>query len=98
MCFWEIKNNSVNLLFLNDVEHSASAEDILFFETIKGSLNFAMVEKNSIKYWKYENKTAILTNKIYLKTEIVSASISRLTNLLCFVDIMGKAVFINSSG
>ena len=99
LSFWEIKNNSVNLLFLNEVEHTGTCAEILFFETIKGSLNFAIVERTGIKYWKFmENNKAVLTNKIFLRTEIVSASISRLTNLLAFVDVLGKAVLINQTG
>lgn len=98
LLFWEIKNNVVNLLFLNDIEQSASCINLLFFETIKGGLQLALVERNCIKYWKFEGNKAVLTNRIYIKTPIVSASISRLTNLLCIVDELGRAVFINSMG
>lgn len=97
LMFWEIKNNLVNLLFLNEIEQTATCINLLFFETIKGGLQLAIVEKNCIKYWKFEAGKAVLMNRIYVKSAIVSASISRLTNLLCFVDEFGRAVFVNSS-
>lgn len=98
MCFWEIRNNAIDLLFLNDVEHSASCINFLFFESITGSLNFAISEPSCIKYWSFEEGQASLKNKIYVKSTCLAASISKLTSLLCFVDVLGKAVFINSEG
>jgi hypothetical protein len=94
--FWEVKNNVINLLFMNDIEQSASCLNLLFFETIKGGLQLAIIEKNCIKYWRFENQKAVLTNRIYIKATIASASISRLTNLLCFVDDLGRGVFMNN--
>ena len=38
LMFWEIKNNIVNMLFVNEIEQSASCLYVLFFETIKGGL------------------------------------------------------------
>ena len=94
--FWEIKNNVFNLLFLNDIEQSSSCLSLLFFETIKSDLQLAAVETGCVKYWRFEKNKAILTNRIFVKSPIISASISRLTNLLCLVDELGRAVFLNS--
>lgn len=94
--FWEIKNNVVNLLFMNEIEQTSTCMGLLFFETIKSGLQLAIVEANNIKYWKFEKSKAVLTNRIYIKTPIVSASISRLTNLLVAVDELGRALFLNS--
>lgn len=96
LMFWEIKNNAFNLLFLNDIEQSASCLALLFFETIKTDLQLAAVESGCIKYWRFEKNKAILTNRIFVKSPVISASISRLTNLLCVVDEQGRGVFLNS--
>jgi len=96
--FWEIKNNTVNLLFLNEVEHTGLCRDILYFESVIGAVRFAITEESCIKFWKFESEQAILTNKIFLKTNLIAASISSLTGLFCFVDALGKAVFLNSAG
>lgn len=96
LMFWEIKNNVFNLLFLNDIEQSSSCLSLLFFETIKSDLQLAAVETGCVKYWRFEKNKAILTNRIFVKSPIISASISRLTNLLCLVDELGRAVFLNS--
>ena len=96
LMFFEIKNNIVNLLFLNEIEQTSTCLNILFFETIKGGLQLSIVEKNCIKYWRFEGMKATLTNRIYIKSDIVSSSISRLTNILCMIDEYGRAVFINS--
>lgn len=94
--FWEIKNNIVNLLFMNEIEQTSTCLGLLFFETIKSGLQLAVIEANNIKYWRFEKNKALLTNRIYIKTPIVSASISRLTNLLVAVDELGRAIFLNS--
>ena len=75
--FWEIKNNVVNLLFMNEIEQTSTCLGLLFFETIKSGLQLAVIEANNIKYWRFEKNKALLTNRIYVKTPIVSASIPR---------------------
>lgn len=96
LMFWEIKNNAVNLLFMNDIEQTSTCLNLLFFETIKSGLQLAVVEANNIKYWRFERSKAVLTNRIYIKTSLISASISRLTNILVAVDELGRAIFLNS--
>lgn len=96
LMFWEIKNNIMNLIFLNDIEQSSSCFNLLFFETIRGGLQLATVERNCIKYWQFESKKATLVHRIHLRSPVVSASVSRLTNLLCVVDQLGRSAFLDS--
>lgn len=96
LMFWEIKNNIMNLIFLNEIEQSSSCCNLLFFETIRGGLQLATVERTCIKYWQFEAKKATLVHRIHLRSPVVSASVSRLTNLLCVVDQLGRSAFLDS--
>lgn len=57
--FWEIKNNCINLLFLNELEHANHCIELLFFESMNANLQFAIAESNCIKYWQFVDGKAL---------------------------------------
>jgi hypothetical protein len=100
LLFWEVKNNNVNLIFSSQLEGTGTTcLNLLFFESMVSNLQFAIIEINCVKYWEFATDGKVtLTNRIHIKNGITSSCISRLNNLLIFVDDMGRGIVINNKG
>ncbi len=96
---WDLRGDSISLLASHNEDVLSKCKSINIFDSknSKYTFFFAVVEKNTVKYWGYTKATQKLelVNKIHIKDNISDSTISPLTQFLLLVTETGKLCIVN---
>jgi len=92
---WDFRAENFNLITSSNDENQSQCLKVEMFD-LQNTLQFAVVEKRCIKYWRYQQKSLELVHRIHVKDDILDSEISPLTQFFLFVTRAGKLYIINS--
>ncbi len=91
---WEFKSNSLILMTKNNEENQDLCIGVHLLEDLQ-HFTFAVAEKRTIKYWKFEKQRIELLHKIHVKEDIINTDVSTLAQVILFTTKPGRLYIIN---
>jgi len=91
---WDFKSKNLILMAKGNEENQENCTGIHLLEESQ-QFCFAIAEKKTIKYWKYDKQRIELLHKIHVKEEVLDTAVSSLAQFFLFTTKQGRLYIIN---
>jgi len=97
LTLWDFKLNNLSLVGTDNDENQEVCLGLHLFDD-SHFLDFAVAERRTVKYWRYERERLDLLHRIHVKEDILDSVVSTLAQFFLFTTKQGRLFIINKEG